>query len=111
LGQSFRVVFSKENELISVNKERLARIENKIARLNDLTIDRANPDFEFWFLERSEGTKLTGARITKHPDYKTVLDKGQLRPELAELLCIVSDPQKNDVVLDPFAGSGAIGLA
>ena len=30
LGESFRVVFSRENELVSVNKERLARVENKI---------------------------------------------------------------------------------
>lgn len=111
LGKSFRVVFSKENELVSVNKERLAKIENKIAKLNNLIVDRANPDFEFWFLERSEGNKFTGARITKHPDYKTVLAKGQLRPELADLLCLISEPDKNDIVLDPFAGSGAIKMA
>lgn len=107
LGKSFRVVFSKENELVSINKERLIKIENKIARLNNLVVDRANPNFEFWFLERSEGNKLTGVRITKHPDYKTVLTKGQLRPELADLLCLISEPDKNDIVLDPFAGSGA----
>lgn len=111
LGKSFRVVFSKENELVSVNKERLSRIEKKIAKLNNLMVDRANPDFEFWFLERSEGYKFTGVRITKHSDYKTILAKGQLRPELADLLCIVSEPDKNDIVIDPFAGSGAIGIA
>lgn len=110
-GGTFRVVFSKENELIKVNKEKLTKIENRIAKLNNLTVDRANPDFEFWFLQRSEGNKFTGVRITKHPDYKTVLAKGQLRPELADLLCIISGPDKNDIVLDPFAGSGAIGIA
>lgn len=111
LGKSFRVVFSKENELVSINKERLTKIENKIAKLNNLVVDRANPDFEFWFLERSEGNKFTGVRITKHPDYKTVLSKGQLRPELADLLCLISEPDGNDVVLDPLAGSGAISMA
>lgn len=107
-GKTFRVVFSKENELVRVNKERLARIENKIAQLNSLAVHRANPDFEIWFLERSEGNKLVGVRITKHPDYKTVLAKGQLRPELANLLCLISNPHPKDVVLDPFSGSGAI---
>jgi 23S rRNA G2445 N2-methylase RlmL len=111
LGKSFRVVFSRENELVAVNKERLARIESKIAKLNNLIIDRADPDFEFWFLERREGQRFTGVRITKHPDYKTVLAKGQLRPELAHLLCLISEPNKEDIVLDPFAGSGAIGTA
>ena len=110
-GKTFRVVFSKENELISVNKERLSKIENKIAKLNNLAVDRANPDFEFWFLKRRDGEQFTGIRLTKHPDYKTVLAKGQLRPELADILCYLSDPQKTDVVLDPFSGSGAIGMA
>lgn len=110
-GKTFRVVFSKENELISVNKERLSKIENKIAKLNNLTVDRANPDFEFWFLKRREGQEFTGIRLTRHPDYKTVLAKGQLRPELADILCYLSDPQKTDIILDPFAGSGAIGMA
>ena len=111
LGQTFRVVFSKENELVKVNNERLTKIENKIAKLNNLKIDRANPDFEFWFFKRSEGHKFTGVRITKHPDYKTILAKGQLRQKLADILCLLSNPQKFDVVLDPFAGSGAIGVA
>ncbi len=107
-GKTFRVVFSKESGLVAVNKERLARIEKKVAELNNLTVDRTSPDFEFWFLERSEGNKLTGVRLTKHPDYKTVLAKGQLRPELANLLCVISEPDQNDIILDPFAGSGAI---
>lgn len=108
LGKTFRVIFSKENEIVAVNRERLARMEKKITELNRLVVDRAEPDFEFWFLERSEGFKFTGVRITKHPDYKDVLQKGQLRPELTNLLCLISNPQPIDVVLDPFAGSGAI---
>jgi tRNA G10 N-methylase Trm11 len=36
--------------------------------------------------------------------------KGELRPELANLLCWISDPNKKDVFLDPFAGSGAIPI-
>lgn len=107
-GKTFRVVFSKESELSRVNKERLSKIENKIARVNELDVDRANPDVEVWFLERSEGVKLVGLRITKHPDYKTVLAKGQLRPELADFLCLIANPQPEDTILDPFAGSGAI---
>lgn len=108
LGETFRVVFSKENELAKINRERLSRIEDKVARINSLEINRANPDFEVWFLERSEGVKLIGLRLTKHPDYKTILAKGQLRPELANLLCLIADVGSEDVVLDPFAGSGAI---
>jgi tRNA G10 N-methylase Trm11 len=46
-------------------------------------------------------------RITKN---KKKLDKGELRPELTNLLCRLSVPGENDVFLDPFCGSGAIPL-
>lgn len=38
-------------------------------------------------------------------------EKGELRRELAYFLILLSQPQKEDVVLDPFAGSGAIVLS
>ena len=59
-------------------------------------------------MKRSEGFVLFGLRITRHPDYKDVLQKGELRPELANLLCLISEPNKEDVFLDPFSGSGSI---
>lgn len=46
-------------------------------------------------------------RISKGaPDDR--LEKGALRPELAFLLNWLSRPERTDVFLDPFAGSGAI---
>jgi len=106
--KTFRVVFSLENELIHIGNPLVVAIEEKISNIFQLTPDRATPDLEFWFLARKGGYGFFGIRISKHPDYKTVLSKGQLRPELANLLCLLSEPSKVDVFLDPFAGSGAI---
>ncbi|MBI4100044.1 hypothetical protein HY440_03485 [Candidatus Microgenomates bacterium] len=108
LGRKFRVVFSRENKLVAVEKKVLVEKENEIARRFGLVVDRANPDVEFWYLTRRDGKEFFGARLTKHPDYKDILKPGQLRPELANLLCLLSEPKASDVFLDPFAGSGAI---
>lgn len=106
--KTFRVIFSLENELIHVDNSLVVAVEENISNIFQLIPDRATPDLEFWFLARKGGYGFFGIRISKHPDYKKVLSKGQLRPELANLLCLLSEPSKDDAFLDPFAGSGAI---
>jgi len=107
----YRVIISKENQMVSVEKGLQNRLERTLETVKGLVIDRRKPDIEFWVLLRSEGYEFFGLRITKHPDYADVLEKGELRPELATLLCLLSDPNPNDVFLDPFAGFGAIPVA
>lgn len=107
----FRVMVSKENETRSIKPSVLEQVEKKISRELRLKIHRSNPDIEFWFLARKEGSLLFGARITPLGKQKTrKYEKGELRRELAHLLVLMSDPSKDDVVLEPFAGSGAIVL-
>ena len=63
---------------------------------------------EFWLLARSEGVSYCLYRLTS---VKKHCAKGELRPELATLLCECSDPKDDDIMLDPFAGSGSIPFA
>lgn len=107
---SFRVVTSQENQLVSVDKDLLKNLEELFGRTAKLKVNRANPDYEIWFLARSEGYGLAGLRITKTPNYEKTLQKGELRPELANLMCLMAEPKTSDIVLDPFAGYGAIPL-
>lgn len=107
----FRIILSKENELIKVNNDLLKKIEDEISKSKKFVLDRANPEMEFWFLVRNDGLGVFGIRITKHRDYKKVLDKGGLRPELAQILILLSEPKPSDIFLDPFAGSAAIPFA
>src|SRR5260221_4721268 len=107
----FRVVISKENEIVKIDNNLIKDVESKISKDKNYLLDKANPDLEFWFLIRSEKIGLFGVRITKHPDYKKVLQKGELRPELASLLCLMSEPKVTDIFLDPFSGIGSIGKA
>ncbi len=106
--KTFRIVFSDENHLVSIERNIHKKLEEKIAKTLKMIVDRAKPDWEYWFLKRREGFVLFGLRLTRHPDYKDVLQKGELRPELANLLCLLSEPDKDDVFLDPFSGSGSI---
>lgn len=109
------MMFYYANSPIAIDNKLHEDVENKIFELTrgsgrKLYVDRTNPDFEYWFLYRKEGYGFFGLRLTKHPDYKDTLAKGQLRPELANIMVLLSNPHKDDVILDPFAGSGAIPI-
>ncbi len=104
-ASKFRISISRENELTSINNEIVKKIEEKILSQTPFKLDRQRADYEFWFVIRSEGKAYLGMRITK---LKAKPEKGQLRPELAQLLCALSNPAPEDIFLDPCAGSGAI---
>ena len=107
----FRVIVSKENETIAIDRKLLEKTEGKIFYSTHLKVHRTLPDIEYWFIFRKEGISLFGARITPLGKEATrKYEKGELRQELANLLVLLSDPKKEDAVLDPFAGSGAIVL-
>lgn len=108
---SFRIIISKQNTLVSVDKNLLTNLEQKIEKATKLNVNRSKPDLEFWLITRSEGRAYFGLRFTKHKDYKKVLAKGQLRPEIAFFMVYLANPGKKDVVLDPFVGYGSIPVA
>lgn len=108
--QSFRIIVSKDNQMLSPDKQVLRRLEDRLLENRNLSIDRSLPDLEFWFLIRHEGDGYFGLRITRHTAYEKILAKGELRPELSNLLCLLSEPTAQDVFLDPLAGSGSIPI-
>lgn len=108
--RTFRIITSQENQLISVDKQLVVNLEENIRKNFGLKPNRSLPQVEFWFLSRREGYGFFGMRLTRHQDYAKSLQKGELRPELTNLLCQISEPNSNDNFLDPFAGSGAIPI-
>jgi len=105
----FRIMTSDENRFISSDKNLLRKIEEKIMSIkkSKLKFSLYKTDTEFWFLKRRENIGFFLLRLTKN---KSKLEKGELRPELAYILCYLSEPNKNDIFLDPFAGHGAIPI-
>ncbi len=59
-------------------------------------------------MARSEGIGLFGLRLTKLRKENKQRKRGELRTELAHILCLVSEPKRSDIVCDPFAGRGSL---
>lgn len=109
-AKTFRLVTSQRNRLVSVGRGPRDRLEKKIAGLSGLRVDRSRPDMEFWLLARSEGTCWFLKRLSRHTAYDKLLAPGELHPELAYMLCWLTQPRHTDTALDPFCGSGSIPL-
>jgi len=107
---SFRVIASVANQLVALDPKLMEAIERRISEKSGLRLNRSKPDHEFWLLERSEGHAFFALRLSHHRSYDKALQKGELRPELANILCRLSDPKPNELFLDPFCGSGAIPI-
>lgn len=105
---SFRIVTSHENKLVSVNAAGKASLERLIQQQTGLRVSRAKADTEYWLLSRREGYSFFMKRVSKGRVGEKQLAKGTLRPELCCMLNWLSHPERSDVFLDPFAGSGAI---
>jgi SAM-dependent methyltransferase len=106
---SFRVRFSRENQFFSVDKKTMSDAERYISAQTGLGADRVTPDMEFWFIVRSEKYSCFAARITKKQSTEKYLERGELRPEIAQLLVSLARVSAADlVIVDPFAGHGAI---
>jgi tRNA (guanine6-N2)-methyltransferase len=107
---SFRVIASVANQLVALDSKIMEGLELRIAERTKLRPNRSKPDHEFWLLQRSEGYGFFSLRLSHHKAYDKSLQKGELRPELATILCRLSDPAPNELFLDPFCGSGAIPI-
>ena len=105
---TFRVRFSKENQFAKVEKNIAKRAEDDILRNSKLKLDRLSPSTEIWYAVRSEGFAFCGQLLYKREFTEKNLNKGELRPELAYLICCFAEVSKNDVILEPFCGYGAI---
>ena len=108
--KTFRVIVSFTNSLISINEKLKQKLENLISSQSGLRLNREKPDAEFWILYRTEGFYLFLKRLSRHTAYEKTLRKGELHPEIAYLMNWFAGSDKNDILLDPFCGNGAIPL-
>jgi len=105
---SFRVRFQNENQFAKVDKNLTRRVEEYVLRNSKLKLDRLSPTNEIWFCIRRESFAFCGELISKREFTEKNLNKGELRPEIAYLICSFAGIQPDDVVLEPFCGYGSI---
>ena len=104
---TFKIFASYESNLVSPSGHTVSQLIDKIKQTTKSKYNSIGADTEFWFMARSEKIGFFALRITKN---KKKLSAGELRPEIAYILCRLSKPNDNDVFCDPFCGSGAIPL-
>ena len=105
---TFRVRFQQENQFAKVDKNLVHRVEEYVLRNSKLQLDRLSPTNEIWFSIRREGFAFCGELISKREFTEKNLHKGELRPEIAYLMCCFAELEKGSVVADPFCGYGSI---
>ena len=105
---TFRVRFVNENQFAKVETNIARKAEDTVLRNSKLKLDRLSPSTEIWYSIRREGFAFCGQLISKREFTEKNLHKGELRPELAYLLCSFAGCTKDDVVCDPFCGYGSI---
>jgi Predicted DNA modification methylase len=107
---TFRIITSIANQLVPIDNNLMQALEERVSNKTGLKPNRAKPDYEFWLTQRSEGYGYFAFRLSHHKAYDKSLQKGELRPELANILCRLSGPLPDELFLDPFCGSGAIPI-
>lgn len=103
-----RVRFSYENKFQKVENGTARLAEKHIRQNSRLRIDRVNPTTEIWYIIRSEGIGFCGQLLAKRSATEKTLNKGELRPEFAFLMCSLAKPARHSIVCDPFCGYGSI---
>lgn len=111
LRGTFRLMLQQGSQLVSAAPEAIEPIKRLVAETCDLRFSGGRADNELWLHLRTQGLALFSLRLSRHADMEKVLAPGELRPELADLLCRLGSPRAGELFLDPFAGSGAIPIA
>lgn len=90
---------------LPVHRER--SVERVFAGLG-LQLVSHQPEMELWIVRRASEYGYIGLLIPKPRFKRRKRAAGELRPELAHALALAAGVTSKDVVLDPFAGYGAI---
>ncbi|MGH3850976.1 MAG: TRM11 family SAM-dependent methyltransferase, partial [Pseudonocardiaceae bacterium] len=106
-ARTFRTRIAESGQLVKVNDQVARSLELSVAAWCGLQADRRGGDVELWVTHR-RGEERVSLAVRLDRARSQVTPKGALRPEVAAALVRVVPPRSEDVVLDPFAGSGAI---
>lgn len=106
-NRTFKIKAFKENQPSKFDYRLVSNIENEIKSYLHLKVSNT-PNNEFIIQQRSEGIILFMLKISNNRLTEKDIAKGSLRPEMSYLLLSLANLTSNDIVLDPFFGSGSI---
>lgn len=109
--ETYRIFGQDQGETVSLPKDYQKNLRDKLNYYNRLEFSSISPDAEIWFIKARDNFGFCGLKISFHPDYQEILQKGELRPEIAYFLNFFAEPVVDGTLLDAFAGSGAIPIS
>lgn len=73
------------------------------------TVDLGHPQADFW-LQIRDASVVLGLRLSPHEMARRLPVSGvaSLKPTVAHAMCLLSDPQPGEIVLDPMCGTASI---
>ena len=107
-GKTFRIIVMDCGKLRPIPYNIMNDMEKSISRQTTLSVNRANPDVEIWLNRRNDNSVYFMWRIRKHRSFDKTLKKGELRPDVVEVMIHEAKTTKDSVVADLFGGWGAI---
>ena len=107
-GKYFRLMLLKEGAPQSIQQDEKEEFKTKIKQTYKLEPNTHLSKNDFYLIERKSGKKLLTLRFPKAKFKREKLSAGELRPELAHILCLAAGVKAKHVLLDMFAGYGSI---
>ena len=110
-GRYFSLAMLKGGQPIPLAGGERARLEDQIQRDFQLVAGTHQSLNDFYLIERrSGGPRLLALKLARAKFKREELAAGELRPELAHILCLVAGLKPKDRLLEVFAGHGALAL-
>lgn len=109
-GDYFRLMLLVDGAPQVLGTVQRAKIEERIAKKLDLKANTHLSLNDFYLIKRSGNEEFLGLRLSRAKFKRDDLQAGELRPELAHILCLAAGVKAKDTVLDMFAGYGSIPL-
>lgn len=107
-GKYYRLMLLRDGSPQPMNQNERTKLETKLKQELRLEPNAHLSKNDFYLIERSSGKKLFTLRLPRAKFKREKLSAGELRPELADLLCITAGVRAKHIVLDMFAGYGSI---
>lgn len=109
-GNYYRLMKIAGNQPKQIVAAERSKIEQDIEQNLKLKNNTHLSNNDFYIIERTSGTSLLALRLPRSKFKRETLQSGELRPELAHILCLAAGINAKHTVLDMFAGYGAIPL-
>lgn len=109
-GDYFRLMQLKDGIPRAIGATERSQTEQSIIKNLGLKANTHLSLNDFYLITRAGNEEFLGLRLSRAKFKREDLQTGELRPELAHILCLAAGVKAKDTVLDMFAGYGSIPL-